>query len=87
MDVKTTFLNGNLEEEVYMNKPEGFSCEGKEHMVCKLKKSLYGLNEASRQWYLKFNETIVTFGFNENIVDRCIYLKVNESKSFTLMTS
>ena len=77
MDVKTAFLNGNSEEKVYMNQPEGFSCKGKEHMVCKLKKSLYGLKQASWQWCLKFNETIVTFGFKENTVDRCIYLKVS----------
>ncbi|KAF3686058.1 hypothetical protein FXO37_00006 [Capsicum annuum] len=77
MDVKIAFLNGNLEEEVYMNQLEGFSIKGKEHMVCKLKKSIYGLKQAFRQWYLKFNETIVTFGFKENTVDRCIYLKVS----------
>ena len=43
MDVKTSFLNGNLEVEVYMDQPEGFLIEGKCHMVCKLKKSIYGL--------------------------------------------
>jgi hypothetical protein len=43
MDWKTTFLNGNLEDEVYMNQPEGFSLKEKEHMVCKLNKSIYGL--------------------------------------------
>jgi hypothetical protein len=56
MDVKTTFLNGDLEERVYMKQHKGFIMEGKEDMGCRLKKSIYGL--ASRQWYLKFNETI-----------------------------
>ena len=85
MDVKTTFLNGNLEEDVYMDQPMGFIEKGKEHMVCKLKKSIYGLKQASRQWYLKFNDTIVSFGFKENTVDRCIYLKVSGSKFILLV--
>ena len=67
-----------------MNQPEGFSCKGKEHMVCKLKKSLYRLKQASQQWYLTFNETIVTFRIRENIVDRCIYLMVSGSKFIML---
>ena len=73
MDVKTAFLNGNLEEEVYMKQPEGFSSSEGEHLVCKLKKSIYGLKQASRQWYLKFHEVIISFGFEENIMDQCIY--------------
>ncbi|CAH9072186.1 unnamed protein product [Cuscuta epithymum] len=77
MDVKTTFLNGDLEEEVYMDQPEGFLSTGKENLVCKLQKSIYGLKQASRQWYLKFHNTICSFGFIENVVDRCIYMKVS----------
>ena len=80
MDVKTAFLNGNLEEEVYMKQPEGFSSSEGEHLVCKLKKSIYGLKQASRQWYLKFHEVITSFDFEENIMDQCIYQKVSESK-------
>ena len=74
MDVKTAFLNGDLKEEVYMTQPEGFVVEVKEHMACRLKKSIYGLRQASRQWYLKFEEIIRTFGFKENEVDNCIYI-------------
>ncbi|CAA7054571.1 unnamed protein product [Microthlaspi erraticum] len=85
MDVKTAFLNGDLEEEVYMDQPEGFVVAGKEHMVCKLRKSIYGLKQASRQWYLKFNDTITSYGFVEVIVDRCIYVKISGSKFIMLV--
>ena len=63
-----------------MDHPEGFSIKGKEHLACKIKKSIYGLKQASQQWHLKFNNTITSFGFKENTVDRCIYLKVSASK-------
>uniref|UniRef100_A0A2N9GQF3 Integrase catalytic domain-containing protein n=1 Tax=Fagus sylvatica TaxID=28930 RepID=A0A2N9GQF3_FAGSY len=80
MDVKTAFLNGDLEEEVYMKQLEGFSSSDGEQLVCKLKKSIYGLKQASRQWYLKFHNVISSFGFVENIMDQCIYQKVSGSK-------
>jgi hypothetical protein len=80
MDVKTAFLNGDLEEVVYMKQPEGFSSNDGEHLVCKLKKSIYGLKQASRQWYLKFHGIISSFGFVENPMDQCIYQKVSGSK-------
>ena len=80
MDVKTTFLNGGLEEEVYMKIPEGFSSSDGEHLVCKLNKSMYGLKQASRQWHLKFHEVVSSFGFEENVMDNCIYHTINGSK-------
>jgi hypothetical protein len=85
MDVKTAFLNGGLQENVYMAQPEGFVMEDKEHMRCKLKKSIYGLKQASRQWYLKFDEVIKKFGFIENQVDNCIYIKINGSMFIILV--
>ena len=84
MDVKTTFLNGDLEEEVYMVQLEGFSSKDN-HLVCKLKKSIYGLKQASRQWYLKFRNIVTSFGFTENIVNNFIYLKVSGSKYIFLV--
>nr|GEV86020.1 zinc finger, CCHC-type [Tanacetum cinerariifolium] len=56
MDVKTTFLNGDLDKEVYMKQPEGFVMSGNEHKVCKLVKSLYGLKQAPKQWHQKFDQ-------------------------------
>ena len=53
MNVKTAFLNGNIEETIYMVQPEGFEMKGSEHLACKLKKSIYDLKQASRQWYKK----------------------------------
>jgi len=57
----------------------------KEMFVCKLKKSIYRLKQASKQWYLKFNDIILSYGFIENIVDQRIYIKVNESKFIILV--
>ena len=85
MDVKTSFLNGDLEEEVYMKQPEGFSSREGEHLVCKLKKSIYGLKQASHQWYYKFHGVITSFGFIENPMDQCIYQKVSGSKTCFLV--
>jgi hypothetical protein len=83
MDVKTAFLNGDLEEKIYMKQPEGFDDDS--DRACKLKKSIYGLKQASRQWYIKFHKIITSFGFIENIVDQYIYLKVSGSKVIFLV--
>jgi hypothetical protein len=85
MDVKTAFLNRDLEENVYMAQPKGFVMEGKEQMGCRLKKSIYGLKQASRQWYLKFDKTIKHFGFKENIEDNCVYSKFKNGRFIFLI--
>jgi hypothetical protein len=72
INVKTVFLNGDLQENIYIVQPGGFVMEGKEHMGCKLKKSIYGLKQAFRQWYLKFDEIIKKFSFIKNQVDNCM---------------
>ncbi|KAL0392503.1 UNVERIFIED_CONTAM: Retrovirus-related Pol polyprotein from transposon TNT 1-94 [Sesamum radiatum] len=64
MDVKTAFLYGELDEEIYMDQPEGFVAHGNERKVCKLVKSLYGLKQAPKQWHEKFDQTILAFGFS-----------------------
>ena len=85
MDMKTALINRDLVEDVYMSQPTGFEEVGKEHMICKLHKSIYGLNQASRQWYLKFDKVVIANGFKENIVDKCIYMKANERKYIFLV--
>ncbi|KAL0367959.1 UNVERIFIED_CONTAM: Retrovirus-related Pol polyprotein from transposon TNT 1-94 [Sesamum calycinum] len=76
MDVKTAFLNGDLEEEIYMEQPEGFVVPGLESKVCKLRKSLYGLKQAPKQWYEKFDSTLLSNGFKTNASDTCVYTKL-----------
>ena len=63
MDVKSVFLNGDLEEEVYMQQPEGFEVKGKEKLVCRLDKALYGLKQAPHAWYIKIDEHLRGSGF------------------------
>ena len=73
MDVKTAFLNANLEEEIYMMQPEGFIAKNQEHMICKLKMSIYGPKQASRSWNIKFDQVIKLFGFEQNLDEPCVY--------------
>ena len=63
MDVKTAFLNGDLDDKVYMEQPEGFVMPGNEYKVCKLIKSLYGLKQAPKQWHHKFDDVVLSHGF------------------------
>ena len=85
MDVKTAFLNGDLDEEIYMQQPVGFITPGQKNKVCKLRKSIYGLKQSSRQWYIKFHNAIISFGFQMIEEDHCVYLK-RSKKSFVILS-
>nr|GEZ97850.1 retrotransposon protein, putative, Ty1-copia subclass [Tanacetum cinerariifolium] len=75
MNVKTAFLNGHLSEEVYMKQPEGFMNPKYPNHVCKLKRSIYGLKQALRQWNKRFDDEIKKFGFTQNPDEPCVYIK------------
>ena len=77
IDISSAFLNGDLEEEIYMEHPPGFVQFGP-HYVCKLKKSLYGLKQSARQWNKKLHSTLLTLGFKRLESDRSIYVYVKD---------
>ena len=78
MDVCSAFLNGVLEEDIYMKQPEGFISEKFPKKVCKLKKSLYGLKQSARVWNKQIDEYLKKSGYIQNTADPCIYYRVEE---------
>ncbi|KAL0288058.1 UNVERIFIED_CONTAM: Retrovirus-related Pol polyprotein from transposon TNT 1-94 [Sesamum radiatum] len=79
MDVKTAFLNSFVEEEIFMDQPEGFTTVGEEQKVCRLQRSIYGLKQASRSWNTRFDEVIQGYDFIKNDYDPCVYKKISRS--------
>ncbi|GJR33121.1 retrotransposon protein, putative, ty1-copia subclass [Tanacetum coccineum] len=79
MDVKTAFLNGYLDEDIYMVQPEGFVDPNHPRKVCKLQRSIYGLKQASRSWNKRFDKEIKRFGFDQNLDEPCVYQKASGS--------
>lgn len=75
LDVKTTFLHGDLKKEIYINQPEGFEEPDKEHLVCHLKKSFYGLNQTPRRWYKKFDSFIIQHNFKKTFAYHYVFVK------------
>jgi len=82
MDVKSAFLNGELDEEVYVQQPPGFISTGHEEKVLKLNKALYGLRQAPRTWYVKLDRSLHDLGFA-----RCVTRCVSEYRMYTKGTA
>ena len=76
MDVKTTFLNGLIEEELYIEQPQGFKIDDQETHVCKIKKALYGLKQAPKAWYERIDGFLMSLGFTKSKADSNLYYKV-----------
>ncbi|MCO5551645.1 hypothetical protein L7F22_005149 [Adiantum nelumboides] len=75
MDLKTTFLHGDLNEEIYMHQPEGFVEKGKEALLCQLLKSLYGMKQSPHAWYHKFHQFILSQEYKHSELNHCLYTK------------
>ncbi|KAL4272870.1 hypothetical protein GQ457_13G029760 [Hibiscus cannabinus] len=83
LDVKTAFLHGDLEEEIYMmTQPEGYKDAGGKKWVCKLNKSLYGLKQSPRQWYKRFDSFMTRQRYTRSKYDHCVYLRKLQDGSF-----
>ena len=81
-DITTAFLNGDLNEEIFMDQPEGFKIKGKENLVCKLNKSIYGLKQSAREWNAKLTKVLLDHGFIRCPADPCVFY--NEKKSLLI---
>lgn len=84
-DVKSAFLNGDLEEEVYVSQPQGFMITGNENKVYKLRKALYGLKQAPRAWYSKIDSFFQGSGFRRSDNEPTLYLKKQGTDEFLLV--
>ena len=85
MDVKTTFLNDVIEEQVYIEQLQGFEVEDRVTHVCKLKKALYGLKQAPRPWYGRIYRFLTSLGFTKSKSNPNLYMKVMNDEPIILL--
>ena len=78
VDVATAFLNGTLQREINMEQSTGYEKEGEEHLVCRLRKSIYGLKQSSRCWNMALDTHLRNMGFSQSKSDPCIYVSGGE---------
>lgn len=84
MDVETAFLNGELKEDIFMAQPEGYVLKGNEHLVCKLKKSIYGLKQSPRCWNKCLSDFLSEIGFHQSCADPCVFIR-NENDEMIII--
>ena len=84
-DVKMEFLNGHLEESIYMVQPDDFKAKGQENKVCKLLKFIYGLKQAFHSWNIRFDQMVKTYGFEKSVDEPCVYKHFNDKKIIFLV--
>ena len=85
MDVKTAFLNGVIEEEVYIEQPQGFEVEDMKSHVCRLKKALYGLKQAPKAWYGRIDSFLTSLGFTKSKANSNLYFKIMDNELVILL--
>ncbi|WJZ95012.1 hypothetical protein VitviT2T_013812 [Vitis vinifera] len=74
LDINNAFLHGNLEETVFMHQPPGFEDPSQPQHVCKLKKSIYSLKQAPRQWYKALRDALLSFGFIHSVTNNSLFI-------------
>lgn len=85
VDVKTAFLNGDLDEEIYMKQPPGFLDPDYPEKVCLLKKSLYGLKQSARRWCVKLCDVLESMGFTRSTEDECLFTKTVDGRTIYIL--
>ena len=80
LDIKNVFLHGDLPEEVYMEQPPGFVAQGESGLVCRLRRSLYGLKQSPRAWFGHFSSVVQEFGMLRSTVDHSVFYHHNSSR-------
>ena len=85
IDVKTTFLNGEIEEKAYIEQPDGFVIREKESHVGRLKKAMYGLKQTPRAWYVRIDGHLMILGFKKSVVHPSLYYNIVNGESLILV--
>jgi hypothetical protein len=85
IDVKTNFLNGEIEEEVYIEQPDGFVIHEQNSHVCRLKKALYGLKQSPHAWYVKMDGFLMSLGFSKSVADPNLYYHIVGNECWILI--